>query len=95
MMKLNHINNEVKMNVRDLKLAIACGVENEEIKSLNKFFDDLFSDLIIYTSDNNTDLIFMKNDGFIMKQDLKNGYLWCRYEEFWEVLQTTYHCTYS
>ena len=83
------------MNVRDLKLAIASGIETEEIKSLNKFFDDLFSDLKIYTDGDNPDLIFMKGDICFMEQDLKNAVLWCRYKDFWRVLEYQYHCTYE
>ncbi len=37
------------MTVRDIKLAIASGIESEEIKQLNTFFDDLFSGIKIYT----------------------------------------------
>ena len=33
------------MTSRELKLAIAIEYETEEIKSLNRFFDSLFSDI--------------------------------------------------
>ncbi len=65
------------MNVRELKLTVASGIESDEIKSLNRFFDDLFSNIQIYTKYDKPDLIFMKGDKCIMKQDLKYGFLYC------------------
>lgn len=84
------------MTVRDLKLAIACGVETEEIISLNKFFDDLFSNMKIYTVFDDQNLIlFMKNGKFIMKKNIKDDCLSCNYERIWSVLAYKYHCTYQ
>ena len=58
------------MNVRDLKLSVATGIETDEIKSLNVFFDNLFSDLSVFidVDDDETDLIFMKGDDCIMNE---------------------------
>ena len=28
-----------------------------------------------------------------MKQNLNDTILWCRYEDFWCILETNYHCT--
>ncbi len=83
------------MTVRELKLAVACGVEGDEVKSINKFFDDLFGDIKIYTEGDKLDLIFINGDNFIMKQDLEKGYLYCRYYGFWSILEDQYHCTRS
>ncbi len=80
------------MTVRDLKLAIAIEYETEEVKSLHKFFENLFSGLTLYQKEDKPDLIFMKGYRFIMEQDLKNGYLLCRYDGFWQVLESKYHC---
>lgn len=41
------------MTVRDFKLSMICGAETDEIKLINKFFDDLFTDIEIYKYDNN------------------------------------------
>lgn len=83
------------MNVRDLKLAIACENENKKVKSLNKFFDDLFS--LVKIRDDETELIFYKETvdgrGCFMRFSLENGALWCVNIGFWEVLRTVYHCT--
>ena len=63
---------------------------NEFVVKIDSFFTDLFSGLTIYTNDGKPDLIFMKGDRYIMKQDLKNRYLWCRYEGFWGVLNESF-----
>lgn len=82
------------MNLRDIKLAIACGYENIEIKELNKFFDDLFKDVKISTHDNKTDLTFMKCEKCLMVMNLESKYLWCVYDDIWKVLKSKYSCTY-
>ncbi len=81
------------MNVRELKLAIASGSKSGEIKALNKFFDELFTDIQVITEGDKPDLIFMKGTKCIMKQDLRYGELKCVYNGFWSVLQSTFHCT--
>ena len=53
---------------------------NEFVVKIDAFFGDLFSGLTIHTKDCKPDLIFMKESKFVMKQDLENGYLWCRYD---------------
>ena len=63
---------------------------NEFVVKIDAFFDDLFSGLAIYTKDYSPDLIFMKGDKYIMNQDLKNGYLLCRYDIFWSVLRQSF-----
>lgn len=66
------------MKLRDLKLAVACGVETEEIKSFNKFFDDLFSDVEIYTEnafEHNLIFIQPKTNVMFLQQNLTNGHL--------------------
>lgn len=83
------------MNLRELKLAIACGIETEEIKAVNNFFDKLFNSLTIYTKDNKPDLIFMKGDSVVMQQDLEYGILWCNYKYFWAILSNQYHFTHA
>lgn len=83
------------MNVRDLKLSIVTRTENEEIQSLNTYFDNLFSDISIHNSEPN--LIFMKSKLCLMKYNYKlgSGYLWCDYSNLWSILEIVYHCTYE
>lgn len=85
------------MNVRDLKLSVATGIETDEIKSLNVFFDNLFSDLSVFidVDDDETDLIFMKGDDFIMKFELYNQFwlLCCGYFHIWKFLIVQYKCS--
>lgn len=80
------------MNVRDLKLAIACGHESDEVKALNIFFDMLFNLITIYQRKSETDFIFMRGDRFIMEQVLESGDLLCRYDGFWRTLEEKYGC---
>ena len=77
--------------IRELKLYDLCGESTPEVLKLNAFFNELFTGLSIYTYADNTDLIFMKGDKYIMEQDLKSGYLWCRYKDFWSVLKKEYN----
>lgn len=81
------------MNVRDLKLAIVCGVETEEIKSLNIFFDNLFSNMKIYINDDNQNLIFVIYGKCLMYQDVKDGSLYCRFVYLWSNLTNVHKCT--
>ena len=81
--------------IRELKLYDLIGESTTEVLKLNAFFVELFSDLTIYTRDNKPDLIFMKGDKFIMKQDLENGYLWCSNINFWLVLESNFKLEYS
>jgi hypothetical protein len=73
--------------IRELKLYDLCGEISPNVIEINDFFNDLFSDLSVYTQDGKPDLIFMKGGKYIMEQDLKNRVLWCRYPDFWEVLR--------
>ena len=83
--------------IREKNLCIILEQEctNEFGVKIDLLFADLFSGLTIYTKDGKPDLIFMKGDKFIMEQDLKNGYLWCRYDGFWEVLKESFSLQYS
>lgn len=81
------------MNVRDLKLAIACGYESDDVKSLNKFFGDLFSDLKVFTYKNNDILVFMNGSKYIMEHNIETGFLYIDYYGFWGVLIDQYNCT--
>lgn len=83
------------MTVRELKLAIACDLENEEAKALNIFFDELFSGVRKYTKNGEPDLWFAKGDKIIMFQNLKNGVLWCWSECFWRILRYQYGLSYE
>jgi hypothetical protein len=76
--------------IRELKLYDLCGEVSPNVIEITELFNDLFSDLSVYTKDEKPDLIFMRDGEYIMSQDLKNGYLWCRYTDFWEVLQTKF-----
>jgi hypothetical protein len=73
--------------LRELKLYDLCGIISPNVIEINNLFNNLFSDLSVYTERGESDLIFMKGEKFIMEQDLKNGYLRCRFTDFWEVLQ--------
>jgi hypothetical protein len=81
--------------LRELKLYDLCGETSPNVIELNVFFNDLFTGLSVYTQDGKPDLIFIKGDVFIMKQDLKNGYLLCRYSEFWKVLSLNFKMEYT
>jgi len=81
--------------IRELKLYDLCGESTVEVLELNAFFVELFSDLSIYTKNNKPDLIFMKDDKFIMEQDLENGYLWCSDINFWLFLESNFKLEYS
>ena len=81
--------------IRELKLYDLCGENTPEVLKLNIFFNNLFSGLTVYTKNDKPDLIFMKGDKYIMEQDLKFGYLWCRYDGFWSVLKKEYKLEYS
>ncbi len=81
--------------IRELKLYDLCGENTPEVLKLNIFFNNLFSGLTVYTKNDKPDLIFMNGDKFIMEQDLKYGYLWCRYDGFWSVLHEEYKLEYS
>lgn len=83
------------MTARDLKLAIVCGTENDEVIALNAFFKNLFNVITIYHEDDNTNLIFMDGDKFIMKYFMKSKVIDCRYEDFWKVLEVVYNCSYA
>ena len=37
-------------------------------------------------------VFFFKEDVFWMEYYWENGYLWCRYRDFWEVLETENNC---
>ncbi len=76
--------------IRELKLYDLIGESTPDVLRLNVFFDELFTGLTVYTKDYKPDLIFMKGDKYIMEQDLKSGYLWCRYDGFWSVLEKEY-----
>ncbi len=76
--------------IRELKLYDLCGESTPDVLRLNAFFDELFTGLSVYTKDDKPDLIFMKGDKYIMEQELKIGYLWCRCEGFWSVLKDEY-----
>ncbi len=78
------------MIVRRLKLAVASGVECDEIKILNKFFNDLFIDVeISYTYDTYF-LVFIKNNEIIMIQKFEDSHLMCKYDGFWNILNKKY-----
>ena len=68
---------------------------NEFVVKIDEFFNELFTDLKIYTDDNNHNLIFMKGDKYIMTQDFKGGYLGCRYDDFWLVLEKSFSLRYE
>lgn len=77
------------MNARELKLSIACEKESDEIKSLNKFFEDLFSDILLYT-DNINSTYYVKNNVIIMEyvnSFYNEPQLWCKYIGFFEILE--------
>jgi hypothetical protein len=76
--------------IRELKLYDLCGEVSPNVIEINELFNDLFSNLSIYTQNRKPDLIFMKDGKYIMEQDLKNSVLWCRYPDFWEVLEKKY-----
>lgn len=81
------------VTLRDLKLAVACGHESDEVKSINQFFDDLFSDVKIYKNVHSENLFFMKGTKCIIEQDLDAGFLWCKYLDFWKILSNRYKYT--
>ncbi len=91
------------MNVREMKLSIACGEENAKIRSLNTWFDVLFKNLIPHDLTPyiqnimyyKSDLVFMDNMKCIMSFDTKNKCLYCIYHGFWEVLEYDYNCKYE
>ncbi len=74
------------MCIRELKLATASGIEND----VNIFFDNLFSDLTMYTLGESTNIIYMKNKQIIMVYDFEDGSLRCAYSGFWKVLERVY-----
>ncbi len=77
--------------IRELKLYDLCGIISPNVIELNVFFNDLFSDLSVYTKDGKPDLIFMKRGKYIMGQDLKNNYLRCNYTDFWLILKERFN----
>ncbi len=82
------------MNVRDFKLAIACGEESSEVKTLNMFFNNLFNNIKIYTEEGAHDLIYMSGDKFIMKENHKLKILECSYDNLLSMLYYIHNCSF-
>ena len=83
--------------IREKKLCEIIEIEctNDFVIKIDAFFTELFSGLKTCTRDGKPDLIFMKGDKYIMHQDLKHGWLRCRYDGFWNVLKESFSLEYS
>ena len=74
--------------IREKNLCAVLEMEctNEFVINIDKFFDDLFKDLVIYNyvRDENHSIVYMQGDRFIMES--YKQVLWCRESGFWSVL---------
>ena len=88
---------KIQEYIREKNLCAVLEIEctNQFIVKIDAFFADLFSELTIYTKDDKHDLIYMKEDKLIMMQDLKNGFLICRFRAFWSVLKESFSLEYD
>jgi hypothetical protein len=73
----------------------------EKVEKIIKFFDDLFKDLKETASKKRPGSIFfytLGDDGskkVWMEQDSKNGFLWCRWSDFWSFFENEMRLNYS
>lgn len=82
------------MDVRSIKLAVASGIETEEIISLNRFFKELFNDMKVYKDNESNNLTFMKDGKCLMRQNIENSYLDCDYSRIWSILLRRFNYTH-
>lgn len=57
---------------------------------------DLINDLKLIMDKNNPTITWWtKNNKWYIRQDKKNGILWCNYDRIWSVIELDYNMTYD
>ena len=83
--------------IRKIKMYFLTGNwEDPKVKKIVEFFDEIFNNMIEYYSDDYPESTFYKyNDKIYFKLDLKDGFTWCRYKDFWKKFETDFELDYK
>ena len=78
--------------IRKIKIYFLTGNwEDPKVKKIIEIFDDIFSNMIEYYSDEYPKSIFYKhNDKICFELDFKKNITRCRYKGFWEKFKTEF-----